>query len=139
MAFNSNEYSWADVEIQLQGRKLIGVKGITYKVSQETEPIYGAGNEPLSIGKGNKSYEGEVTLLQSEVEALTRSAGAGNDITELPPLDIVVSYAPKGGGAMVTDVVKFATFNEVEKGMSQNDKFKEISLPFIALGIDKNV
>lgn len=139
MAFNSKEYSWADVEIQLQGRKVIGARGVKYKVSQEKEAVYGAGNEPITIGKGNKSYEGELTLLQSEVEALQRSVGTGNDIVDLPALDIIVSYAPKDGGAIVTDAIKFAEFTELEKGMGQNDKFSEISLPFIALKIDKNI
>ena len=135
--FNSREYSWADIQIQLQGRRVIGVRGIKYKVSQEKEAIYGAGNEPLAIGRGNKSYEGEITLLQSELEALTRSTNG--DIIDLPPFDIIVSYAPKDGGPIVTDIIRYAEFKEVEKGMSQGDKNMEISLPFIALKIDKNV
>ena len=77
--------------------------------------------------------------MQSEVEALQREAGVSNDITDLAPFDIIVSYIPKGGGAMVTDRIKMATFTEIEKGMDQNSKYMEVNLPFIALSIEKNV
>ena len=137
--FNSKEYAWVDVQVQMNGRKVIGLRGVKYKISQEKEVIYGAGSEPLTIGRGNKSYEGEFTVLQSELEALTRSAGTGADIVDIPPFDIVVSYAPNDGGAIVTDVIRYAEFTENEKSMSQGDKNMEITLPFIALKIDKNV
>ncbi len=135
--FNSREYSWADIQVQMQGRKIVGLRAVKYKVSQEKEAIYGAGNEPLTIGRGNKSYEGEITVLQSELEALTRSAGT--DIIDLPAFDIVITYAPKDGGPIVTDIVRYAEFKENEKSMSQGDKNMEVTLPFIALKIDKNV
>ncbi len=139
MAFNSKEYSWADVEIQMQGRKVVGARGVKYKTSQEKEAIYGSGNEPKAIARGNKSYEGEIELLQSELEALTATAGSGADIVDIVPFDIIVAYAPKDGGAITTDIIQFAEFTEVEKGMKQGDKNMEVTLPFIALGIQKNV
>jgi len=36
-------------------------------------------------------------------------------------------------------VIEHAEFNSLQKGMNQNDKFAEISLPFIALNIKKGV
>jgi len=138
--FNSKQYNWADVEIWLLGKKIAGARGIKYKISQEKEVIYGAGNQPMGIGKGNKSYEGEITLLQSEVEALTLSAMAagGDDITDLSEMNVIINYAPKNG-ALTTDILQNVAFTEMEKGMNQNDKFAEISLPFIALGIKKGL
>lgn len=138
--FNSKQYNWADVEIWLLGKKIAGARGIKYKISQEKEVIYGAGNQPMGIGKGNKSYEGEITLLQSEVEALTLSAIAagGDDITDLSEMNVIINYAPQKG-ALTTDILQNVAFTEMEKGMNQNDKFAEISLPFIALGIKKGL
>lgn len=136
--FNSKQYAWADVEIFMLGKKIAGARGVKYKTSQEKEVIHGAGNEPQGIARGNKTYEGELTLLQSEVEALTATAIAagGNDITDLTAMNVVVAYAPKGG-VITTDILQNIEFTEFEKGMNQNDKFAEISLPFIALGIKK--
>jgi hypothetical protein len=139
MEFNSAEYGWVDIEVFLLGRLITGLRGIKYKSSQEKEVIHASGNEPRAIGRGNKTHEGTITLLQSEVQALERAAGEGNDIYDLRNLTIAVAYAPKDGGAISTDIIQNAEFTEVEKGMEQGAKFGEIALPFIALGIKKNV
>ncbi len=136
MPFNSSEYSWADIKVVMLGRPIGGLRGVKYKKTQEKETVYGAGNEPRAIQRGNRSYEGEITLLQSELEALNRSAGKGKDVTDLRNVNIVVAYAPEQGAPLVTDTIKNVEFTEFEKGMQQNDKFAEISLPFIALGIE---
>ncbi|OQY03189.1 MAG: hypothetical protein B6I20_05575 [Bacteroidetes bacterium 4572_117] len=137
MTINTKEYAWADVDIVLFGRSVTGARGVKFKSSQEKEVIHASGNEPVGIGHGNKTYEGELTLLQSEVEALTIAAGTGNDIIDLPAFNIVVAFAPKLGDTKSIYTIKFAEFTEVERAMNQNDKFAEITLPFIALGIDR--
>lgn len=139
MAFNSKQYAWSNVEVVLFGRPLTAIRGVKYKAAQEKEVLYGAGDKPLSIQAGNKTYEGELTLLQSELEAIQQAAGKGCDVTDIPAFDIIVTYKMQGAGALIRDVVKFAEFTEVEKSMSQGDKFMEITLPFIALDIQKNV
>ena len=136
---NYDQYAWCDIEVVMQGRKITGLRGISYKESQEKEAIYGAGSEPIAIGRGNKSYEGEIKLLQSEYEALVRAAGTGNGVLDLRGFDIVVAYVPEDSAQILTDIIKYAEITEAEKGWSQGDKFIEISLPFIALGVDKNV
>ena len=137
VVININEYSWADVEIFLLGKKVTGARGVKFKSAQEKEHIHAAGNNPVGIGRGNKTYEGELKILQSELEALTNAAGTGNDVVDIPPFDIAVAYAPKTGGVISSYIIKFAEFTEVEREMNQNDKFAEITLPFIALGIEK--
>ncbi len=139
MTFNSKQYAWVNITVVMMGRIVTGLRGVKYKISQEKEPVYGAGNKPLGIQSGNKAYEGEIVLLQSELEALERAAGTGNDITDLPAFDINISYVDKASGAIVNDTVKYAELTEAEKGMSQGDKFMEITLPFIALDVAKNV
>lgn len=139
MTFNSKQYAWANIQVVLFGRVVIGIRAVKYKASQEKEAVYGAGSKPLGIQAGNKSYEGELTLLQNELEAIQRAAGVGNEITDIPAFDIMVSYVDSSSGVIVNDVVKFAEFTEVEKGMSQNDKFMEITLPFIALDVQKSL
>jgi len=137
MIINSKQYTWSNLEVVALGRKFLGIRGIEYKPVHEKELVYGAGSEPLGIQHGNKSYSGTLTLLQSELEALTRYARQNgfNDITDIE-FDIVVAYVPQGGGPVVTDVVKFASITEIPKAMRQNDKFMEIALPFIALAVE---
>ena len=136
--FNSNEDGYANINVVLAGRPITGLRGVKYKITQEKEVIHASGNEPHGVGRGNKTYEGEIVVLQSELEALTRAAGVGKNITDLRNLDIVVAYAAEEGLPLVTDIIKYAEFTESEKGMSQGDKFSEHTLPFIALGIEFN-
>ena len=139
MHFNSKQYAWSNLEIVAFGRKLLGARAIEYKTNKEKEVVYGAGDEPMGVQHGNKSYSGTLTILQSEIEAMTRLAleNGFEDITDFE-FDVVVAYVPKGGGPIVSDVIKFASISEIPKGMRQNDKFQEIALPFIALGVKRS-
>lgn len=134
--FNSREYEWADVTLMLGGKDITGVRGIKYSTKQEKETVYGKGNEPIAIQKGNKSYEGEIVVLQSELETL-RLQDKDNSILNLQ-LDAVVCYGnPLNGDVLVTDVIQGIQFTEEPKELKQGDKFMEITLPFIALRVTK--
>lgn len=138
--FATEQYSWSDVNIVMLGKVVTGARGVRYKASQEKEPIYGRGSKPVAMGRGNKTYEGELKLLQSELEALQEAAGSGNELTDIAAFDIVISYVPRSGGTqIVTDIIKYAEFTENEKQLNQGDKFMEITLPIVALDIKKNV
>ncbi len=130
--FDSREYEFADLTLILGGKDITGFRGIKYGSKQEKEPVYGKGNEPLKIQKGNKSYEGELTILQSELETLIANSPNG-DILDLQ-LDAVVAYGnPSRGDVLITDVLQGIQFTEEAKDWTQGDKFAEIKLPFIYL------
>lgn len=133
MQFNTREYEWSDVSVVAAGRMITGMRGVAYTSSQEKEALYGKGNKPISIQRGNKSYSGNIKLLQSELEALERAAGGDAlDAT----FDIVVSYGnPSKGDTISTDLLKGCEITEIPKGLSQNDKFMEIDLPIVMLDV----
>lgn len=136
---NGRQYEFADITLVMGGRDVIGVRGIKYKENQEKELIYGKGNEPLSIQKGNRAYGGEVVLLQSELETLKLFAKTKTGRSSILGLTLnaVVCYGnPLKGDPMITDKIYGIQFTEEEKGMAQGDKNMEITLPFLALGID---
>lgn len=134
--FNSREYEWADLTFLLGGKDLTGFRGIKYTIKQEKEVVYGKGNMPIAIQKGNKSIEGEITILQSELETMRLQSGT-KSILDLQ-LDGVVCYGnPANGDVLVTDVVQGIQFTEEPKELKQGDKFMEITLPFIALRVSK--
>lgn len=137
MSFNSREYEWADITLVLGGRDLTRIRAVKYTEKTEKEALYAKGRNPVAIQTGNASYEGEIGLLQSEVAALE---DAGNGSLMGLSLDAVVSYGnPSTGNAMRTDRISGIQFTEAAKEMKQGDKFMEITLPFIALGIKNNV
>ena len=136
-AFNSREYDWSDLTLVLAGRLVTGIRGIKYTIKQEKEVVYAKGRYGHSIQRGNVSVEGEITLLQSEAEALI-AAGKGN-ILDLN-LNAILSYGnPVKGEPLITDVIEALEFTECSKELKQGDKNMEITLPFIALRLKKAV
>lgn len=135
--FNSREYAWKDIKAFIDGNLITGIQNVDYTTSAEHEAIYGRGDRPLAIQKGNKSYEGNVTLLQSEYEELRKAVRAAGykDVTD-PDFTISVSY---GNTAMQTDVIGPLSFGELPKSLGQNDKNMTLEMPFIALDIQEDV
>lgn len=138
--FNSRQYEWADVTVLIGGADITGIRGVKYTEKIEREAIYGKGRNPISIQSGNRSIEGEVTLLQSELEALTDAANGANGKSILNlSVDIDVSYGDgTDGNVMKHDTIEGVRFTEVPRELKQGDKFMEITIPFIALNVKQN-
>lgn len=136
MQFNTREYEWADVSIVVAGRLVTGIRGVSYTSSQEKEALYGKGNKPHSIQKGNKAYAGTIRLLQSELEALEQAAGG--DALDAS-FNVVVAYGnPMKGDLVTTDLMKGCEITEIPKTLNQNDKFMEVELPIVMLDVIRN-
>lgn len=136
MQFNSREYEWGDLTVVMAGRLVTGIRGLSYTSSQEKEALYGKGNKPHAIQRGNKTFSGSIRLLQSELEALERAAkGDALDAQ----FNIIASYGnPQKGDVIKTDLLKGCEITEVPKALNQNDKFMEIELPLVIMDIIKD-
>lgn len=129
--FNSREYEWSDITVVVAGRPVTGFRAVDYSSKQEKEALYAKGNKPHGIQRGNKSYEGSITLLQSEYEALRQACGGG--VLDAS-FDLVVAYGNASkGDAIVTDILVGAEVTEDNTEWKQGDKFQEKKLPFIFL------
>lgn len=140
MDFNSAEFAWKDIEVVMLGRPIVRLLEVKYKVNKETKEIYGRGQEPLGIQEGNKKYEGELKIGQSELEALINKAQQlipGGDPTDLPPFNIAICF--EKAGVLRSDVLVGIKLSEFEKGMKQGDSDMEVTLPFKCLSINYNV
>ncbi|KAA6336276.1 hypothetical protein EZS27_015563 [termite gut metagenome] len=139
MAFNSKEYSWADIKVVLLGREVTGIRAVEYKTKHQKELLYAAGRKARSVQWGKKEHEGTITVLQSELIALDNAAKAKgwDDVTDMD-FDIIVSYIPSSG-IISTDKILQASITEIPKSFKEGDLFLEIALPFIALHIEHNV
>lgn len=127
--FNSKQYAWCDISVAFGGRILVGVTEVEYTEKREKDLLYGRGCKPHGVVAGNRSYEGKVSIWQSELEAMTRDA-PNNDILNLS-FDLVIAYVPLDGGQIVTDILKNVEFTEVKKAMKQGDKNMVVELPII--------
>lgn len=141
MFINGREYEWADVTVIAGGRDIEGLTAIEYGEKQDKNVIYGKGNKPLAIQKGNKSYEGSITLYQSELNTLQELARATTGSTSIMGLNLnaVVCYGnPTQGEVMTVDRLFNIQFTEAKKGMKQGDGNMEVQLPFICTDIKFN-
>ena len=135
---NKREYAWGDISIFLFGQPVLGIRGIEYKTVQKKEYLRGAGRRPLGVQRGELEYPGTLTLLQSDLEALNRSARAqGYDSIKDVPMDIVVTYSTDG--IVTVDKIHAAEITELPKGMKQGDMHSEHALPFLALDIEEGI
>lgn len=138
LSFSSRQYEWADVTVVIGGKPITGITSVSYKVSQAKTPIYGKGNQPIAIQRGNINYEGSVKLLQSEMETLA-AAGGKNGVLGLE-VDVVVAYGnPSNGDLIRTDVLKGVQFTEEPRAMNQGDANMECELPIVFLRLQRNV
>nr|WP_294922199.1 hypothetical protein [uncultured Flavobacterium sp.] len=131
--YSSKNYSWNDISIAIGGRIIEGVEDIEYTAKQEKGVLRGRGTKGHKITRGNKDFEGKISLWQSEVEALIKDA-PNKDLLALS-FDVIWSFAPDDGGETVTDVLVSCEFKEYKKGMKQGDQNMVIELPIIFLDV----
>jgi len=137
MAFDSRQYEWADVTLIIGGKDILTLRGVKWSRKVEREAVYGKGRDPQAIQSGNNSYEGEFTMLQSDMDAI--EASFGDDILSAS-VDVEINFGnPSEGNAIKTHRVVGARFTEDALDMKQGDKFAEITLPWISRKIQKNV
>lgn len=127
--FTSKQYSWCDISVAFGGRILEGITEVEYTEKVEKELLYGRGCKPHNIVRGNSSFEGKLSIWQSELEAMTRDA-TNKNILGLE-FDVVIAYVPNDGGQIVTDILKNVQFTEVKKAMKQGDKNMVVELPIL--------
>ncbi|HMQ77115.1 MAG TPA: hypothetical protein PKE21_13840 [Flavobacteriales bacterium] len=132
---NGQEYAWEDLQIVVEGKSipLIGVTGIEYVSKKVHENIRGRGNRPVSMGRGQEDYEGKITILQSELEAMQIALGT-RSLTTRQPFSITVAYAPEVGPPRV-DVLQGVRITEVPKGITGDDTHMKIELPLAIFNI----
>jgi hypothetical protein len=137
-SFNSAEYAWKDITIAIDGTIIGAVREVSYTPTTEHEYLYGRGSAPRAIQDGNETYEGSITLLQSSFEAINEAIkNKGYKNITKAFLTITVNYA-NIGDTPKTDIIEQVKISEYPKGMAQNDKFMEIEMPFMALGVQED-
>jgi hypothetical protein len=87
-----NGYAWRDVRVVFLGRSIEGITDISWQAKQVKENRYGTGDEPKGRGRGNKEYSGSMTLYMEEVEAIELSLEPGQDLMDIAPSTMVISY-----------------------------------------------
>ncbi len=135
----SEECSWASFEIKILGRTIKGLRGFGFKKEVEKEHLFAAGDDAIDIMSGNKKGTGSIKVLGFEADQMNKAArDAGfEDITDVPHEAIVItcSYKKRATDAIKTYIARGVGFTEAGVEMEQNAKFREITLPYLALDV----
>jgi len=138
MVFDSAEFSWNDVRIFMLGKEVTGAQRIRFGSSQQKGLVYAKGKLPRSIQRGNVSYTGEITLLQSEVAAIRTeliAAGKTGFLWELTNFVVVVDYQQEG--SLERETYKLTCqFTDHMRGMDQGQLFDAGTCPLIVGAIE---
>lgn len=130
---NGRAYSYADIVPTVNGYTPMSCTKISWKVKREKKNNYGLGRNPTSRGYGTKTYEAELEMSLEDVIAIQRTVPS-NDLTDVKPFPIVVSWQPEDG-APVTVTLLYCEFVEFGVDTSNGDTDTKVKLPLIIAGI----
>ena len=137
----SSEYAWHHTQVKLAGRIVTGITGWEMKKTTEKEALYGAGQHAIDIQQGNIACSGNIKLFGFEADRLEHAAQAAgfDSILDVPHelLTITVSARKLAKDPITTWVATGVAFTETADGLSQGDKKRECTLPFICMDINK--
>lgn len=134
MFFDTKECEWSDLDIYLNGVKVVKARALKYKKTKEMEHLHAAGSDPFGIQKGNSAPSGEFRVLRGALRDMNRAArlAGGEDITDVT-WTFVANYKQKGNRLVEADTLTGVEFGEYEQGMEQGAKYSEVTLPFLFL------
>ncbi|HYH16111.1 MAG TPA: hypothetical protein VD794_12870 [Flavisolibacter sp.] len=135
------EYAWKDIEIVFLGRTIEQILEVEYDTEVEKKHIYGRGSKPTGVQSGNEKPTAQISIRQSELEALIRKC------QEIKPglkpihisFDINITYRIEGGVDIVRDRIIGFNPTKMPKSMKQGDTDMQVKIPGLALDIQYNV
>lgn len=137
MGFSTKECEWSKTTIKVLGRTLVGIRGFEFEKNIETEYLYGAGDDPIDIQRGNKGYPGSLNMLKYEVDMMNDAARAAGyeDITEVPHDAVVITcqYKKKLADPARTITSAGVAFTSLKYALQQNAKMSEVPMPFLSM------
>ena len=126
---DTRTYSWADIDLRVNGVPISTAQAVSYKETQTKEVVYGKGNEPIGVQRGQKSY--------SEYEALVESTKSKSILDA--HFDIVVTYGTATNGDMLlTDVLQGCEITDAENKMDNKTTSMTVELPLVFLRLKKH-
>lgn len=127
---------WNNVTVNLFGRDVEGITGLSYNDSETKENIYGAGKYPVGRSRGNYEAEASITLYKEEADAIREASPVR--LTEVAPFDIVVQYMDADGN-IKKDIIRNCEFTNDGIEVEQSDGSIETEYELVVSHIEWNV
>lgn len=135
---NGIRHSWGSIKANLLGRTVTGFDAVSYEEKQEKKNNYGAGNRPVSRGRGRVESSAKITLHAYEVDAIQAQLPKGKTLFDVEPFDVVVAYMPEGSDGLITHVLRNAEFTSNKRDVKEGDTVIKVEFELIISNIEWN-
>lgn len=115
---NGTAYDFAQIIVNILGVPVASVSSIEYEETQEKVNNYGAGNRPVSRGKGAIEATATIEMSMNDIEAI-RNVALDGSLLNVPSFDITVFFG--NPQSPQTHVLKNCEFTNDGIGGSQGD------------------
>ena len=88
---NGTAYDFAQIIVNILGVPVASVSSIEYEETQEKVNNYGAGNRPVSRGKGAIEATATIEMSMNDIEAI-RNVALDGSLLNVPSFDITVFF-----------------------------------------------
>lgn len=133
---NNNRYSWASLQLCINGVYIKDITAIEYGREREKELDYGAGYKPKGKIYGKEKCTAKLTLNMEVVQKLREIAiPFGGSIADLPEFIITVTFVPQIGLPLVTHTLTGCEFVKDAVKSQSGDKNMDVELDLILLDI----
>ena len=134
---NGYAYDWNNIEVIVSGVPITGITKIDYEINQEVKNNYSAGGQPNSRSYGNMTYSGSMELTLAAWNEIINNSPF-KDPTQLPPLDITISYIDYNQSVVInyTDKLRSVSFMKHNRTHSQGDTDFKVTIPFIMAAVE---
>ena len=134
----TREYAWKNITVNYKVGKnddvqVFTLQEVSYSSQMELGALYGEGDEPRSIQQGNRSYEGQIAMLQSEYEKL-RTATSDFDFNFNITVKYILNYKDTDGTErkkVNTHTLTNCQCAGAEYSMSQGELGQILTVPFM--------
>lgn len=130
---NGINYSWPNLTNIAFGVPVVGILAISYNRKQNKENNYGLGQEPISRGYANVTYEGKITVYKDWWKSVC-DAAPNKDPLAIAPFDWVLNASGPSVPSL-NETLKAFEFLEDNFSANQGDTKLTMDVPFIFAGI----
>ncbi len=126
---NGNAYSFASIEIDVGGRKIKGIKDLSYDDGLDPGMARGTSPIPLAHTQGDYEANASMEMFRKDFDELCALLGDGYCEVEFP---ITVTYASRGMPT-VTDRLPAVRIKKVDNSNSQGNDPTAVKLELAVL------
>ena len=70
MVFSTKQYGWKDIAVVMGGKVITGITELEYNQKQDKKYLYGRGENPHEIQRGNNEFDGKIPMTVDELVQL---------------------------------------------------------------------